>query len=221
MAAAATTQQNSSSLISYIHNSRKNVIKLMKHLDYNVKDYESFTTSEVNSMYQNKQLDMLLEKNQEDSVTKRKQKIYISYYLGKTFRYQNIQEMIDDLFHLEEILTKDDILYIITKEEPNESIMTSLKHVWEQENIYVIAHSIKRLQYYILDHVLVPPHRILNAEEATAIRIKYNITDNSQFPEISRFDPVALAICMRPGEICEIIRPSKTAIQAPYYRICV
>ena len=93
--------------------------------------------------------------------------------------------------------------------------------MWEQENIYVIAHSIKRLQYYILDHVLVPPHRILNAEEATAIRIKYNITDNSQFPEISRFDPVALAICMRPGEICEIIRPSKTAIQAPYYRICV
>jgi DNA-directed RNA polymerase subunit H len=193
----------------------------MKHLDYNVKDYESFTTSEVNSMYQNKQLDMLLEKNQEDPSSKRKKKIYIRYYLGKTFRYQNIQEMIDDLFNMEEVLTKQDILYIITKDEPNESIMNSLKHVWEQENIYVIVHSIKRLQFCILDHVLVPPHRILSDEEANAIKVKYNITDDYQFPEISRFDPVALAICMRPGEICEIIRPSKTAIQAPYYRICV
>ena len=45
--------------------------------------------------------------------------------------------------------------------------------------------------------------------------------DDNQLPEISRFDPVAQAIGMRPGNICEIIRPSKTAIYAPYYRICV
>lgn len=213
--------QNSSTLISYIYNSRVNLIKLMRNLDYNVKDYESFTNSEVNAMFQNKQLDILLEKNQEDVKSKRKNKIYIRYYLAKTFRPQNIQEIIDDLYNLEEILTKDDILLIITKDEPNETLVNSVKHIWEQDGIFIVIESIKRLQFYILDHILVPPHRILTDEETSLVKMKYNISDNFQLPEISRFDPVALAICIRPGQICEIIRPSKTAIQAKYYRICV
>jgi DNA-directed RNA polymerase subunit H (RpoH/RPB5) len=68
---------------------------------------------------------------------------------------------------------------------------------------------------------LVPPHRVLNESELILIRNKYNIMDDSQFPEISRFDPVAQAIGIRPGQVCEITRPSKTAISALYYRICV
>ena len=50
---------------------------------------------------------------------------------------------------------------------------------------------------------------------------KFNITDKIQFPDISRFDPVARAIGLRPGEVCKIIRPSKTAITTNYYRICI
>ena len=57
-------------------------------------------------------------------------------------------------------------------------------------------------------------------EEKDEIFEKYNITNESQIPDISRFSPPALAIGIRPGELCEIIRPSKTAITAPFYRIC-
>ena len=52
------------------------------------------------------------------------------------------------------------------------------------------------------------------------IIIKYHITNISQFPEISRFDPVAQALGMRPTQVCEILRPSPTAIVSPYYRYC-
>ena len=213
--------QNSSTLISFIYKSRLNILRLMSNLDYNTKDYTNFSTSEVNTMFQNKQLDMLLEKNEEDNKTKRKNKIYIRYYLAKTIRPQNIQEIIDDLFNLEEVLTKDDTLLIITKDEPNQTLVNVVKHIWEQDNIFIVLQNIKRLQFYILDHNLVPSHRILTDDECKEIQIRYNITDKTQFPEISRFDPVALAICIRPGQICEIIRPSKTAIQSKYYRICV
>ena len=44
---------------------------------------------------------------------------------------------------------------------------------------------------------------------------------DSEFPELSRFDPVAQAIGIRPGQVCKITRASKTAIEAPYYRICI
>jgi DNA-directed RNA polymerase subunit H (RpoH/RPB5) len=79
---------------------------------------------------------------------------------------------------------------------------------------------LKRLQFNILEHVLVPPHRILSKEETILVKKRYNIMEENQFPYISRFDPVAQAIGIRPGEVCEIIRPSKTAITGTYYRIC-
>ena len=107
------TRQNSSALISTVYTSRNIILDLKGKQGYNIEDYANFSISEVNSMKQNNQLDMLLEKNEEDPVTKRKNKIYIRYYLGKTIRPANLQEMIDDLFNLEEILKKNDTLFII------------------------------------------------------------------------------------------------------------
>jgi hypothetical protein len=97
------TSQNSSALISTVFTSRNIILDLMGKQGYNIEDYANFSISEVNSMKQNNQLDMLLEKKEEDPVTKRKNKIYVRYYLGKTIRPANLQEMIDDLFNLEEI----------------------------------------------------------------------------------------------------------------------
>jgi DNA-directed RNA polymerase subunit H (RpoH/RPB5) len=220
MASQNATSGIGAGIITLIYKSRKNLLNLLERQGYNVSDYSNFTVTEVNAMYQNKQLDMLLEKTTEDPKTKRKSKIYIRYYLAKNLRPQNIQEMIDDLFQLEEVLTKDDTLLIISKDEMNDTLTNLIKHIWETDKLFIIIQNIKRLQYVILDNILVPKHRIMAEDEAMKIKEKYNCSD-SDLPEISRFDPVAQAICIRPGQICEIIRPSKTAITSYYYRICV
>jgi DNA-directed RNA polymerase subunit H (RpoH/RPB5) len=218
--------QNTSSLISAVYKSRNILLDLLKSQGYSIKDYEGFSVNEVNIMKSNNQLDMILEKDSQkseiiDGSSPRKYKIYVRYYLAKTIRPQNLQEMIDDLFIVEDVLAKSDTLLIVVKDEPNETIINTLKHIWEKDNIFIIIQSLKRLQFNVLNHVLVPPHRIIKHDELINIKRRYNIMDDSQFPEISRFDPVAQAIGMRPGDVCEIIRPSKTAISAPYYRICV
>ena len=215
------TTQNLSSQISSIYTSRNVVLNLMKRQEYNVDDYDKFSINEVNTMKLNNQLDMLLEKNEEDETTKRKNKIYIKYYLGKMIRPANIQEMVDDLFNLEVILTKDDALFIIIKEDMNETLINELKHIWEKDGIFIIIQNIKRLQFNILDHILVPNHRVMKNSEVSEIMTKYNILDMSQFPDISRFDPVAQVIGLRPGQVCEITRSSKTAIESKYYRVCI
>jgi DNA-directed RNA polymerase subunit H (RpoH/RPB5) len=197
------------------------MLELLSSQGYNINDYEGFTVNEVNAMFQNKQLDMLLEKKEANPDTNRKTKTYVRYYMGKTLRPQNIQEMIDDLFHLEEILRKDDTLVIINKDEINDTLISLVKHIWEQDGIYIVIINIKRLQFNILNHVLVPPHKVVDNEKLAEVKKKFNIMDNTQFPEISRFDAVAMAIGIRPGEVCEIIRPSKTSVTTKYYRICV
>jgi DNA-directed RNA polymerase subunit H (RpoH/RPB5) len=214
--------QNSSILISHIYNSRKVVLELMKKQGYNVNDYANFSINEVNSMKQNNQLDMLLE-TKDTYVTNEnpKKKIYIRYYLASRPAPKNIQEMIDDLFVLTETLKKTDTLFIIIKDDPNETLINELKHIWESEGIFIVIESIKRLQFNILDHVLVPPHRVMMESEVKQVMTKYNITDRVQFPDISRFDPVARVIGLRPGQVCNITRASKTAIETNYYRICV
>jgi DNA-directed RNA polymerase I, II, and III subunit RPABC1 len=214
--------QNTSSLISSVYKSRKTLLDLMRKQGYTVSEYDNFSVNEVNAMFQNKQLDMLLEKSEESTnPNASKRKVYIRYYLAKTLRPQNIQEMIDDLFNLEEVLTKEDTLMIVVKEEMNETTMNLLKHIWEQDGILIVIQSIKRLQFNILDHTLVPEHRVLTQDEVLTVKNRYNIMDDTQFPDISRFDPVAQVIGIRPGQVCEIIRPSKTAIKGFYYRICV
>ena len=215
------TVQNTSSLISSIYKSRRIILELMKTQGYETDDYDGFSVNEVNTMKVNNQLDMILEKDKEDVDIKRKPKIYIRYYLAKALRPQNLQETIDDLFNIEEVLSKNDTLFIIVKDEVNETLLNTLKHIWEQDKIFIVIQNLKRLQFNILNHVLVPPHRVLNNAEVLTIKSRYNIMNDEQFPIISRFDPVAQAIGIRPGQVCEIIRPSKTAISAPYYRICI
>ena len=75
--------------------------------------------------------------------------------------------------------------------------------------------------YNVLDNDLVPEHIIISAEAKKQLAQEYNIVKESQWPEISRFDPAALAIGLRPGQVAEIIRKSPTALETKYYRLCV
>ncbi len=214
---------STSTMISQIYKSRKIVLELMDKQGYDVTGYSNFSMTEINAMKQNNQLDMLLESKKPNEGEKmiETRKIYIRYYLAKTIRPSNIQEMIDDLFNLTETLKKNDTLYIIMNKDPNETIVNELKQIWETDGIFIVIEGIKRLQFNILNHVFVPQHIIIDDDEVKIIMDRYNIKDKSQIPDISRFDPVAKAIGLRPGQVCRIIRPSKTSIESNYYRVCV
>ena len=197
------------------YKARKTIVSYLHTQGFVVDNYDNFSINEVNSMFQTKQLDMLFENKDKTK------KSYVKFHLGNTMRPVDLYEYIEDLFNLEEILTKSDTLMIIIKDDMNETMTNLLKHIWEQDGILIVIQSIKRLQFNILDHILVPSHRVLNNDEVAVVKDRYNIMDDTQFPDISRFDPVAQIIGIRPGQVCEIIRPSKTAIKSYYYRICV
>jgi DNA-directed RNA polymerase subunit H (RpoH/RPB5) len=45
--------------------------------------------------------------------------------------------------------------------------------------------------------------------------------NNSNWPEISRFDPVCKSTFIRPGQVFEVMRPSKTSLISKYYLNCI
>lgn len=205
---------SSSQYILSLFNSRNTIIELLGELKYNVDDYVSFSINEIDAMHKNAQLDMLIEHTTEPK------KVYIKYV---TFvRPNNLEHIVDDLFLSDNILEKDrDVLILISDDEPNDAIQSKMEYLFDHDGIFVIIHNIKRLQFNIRKHSLVPPVRVLSELESTQLMEQYKLTHLSQLPEISRFDPLALAICMKPREICEITRNSVTALETKYYRVCV
>lgn len=202
-----------------IYNSRKTLLSYLRSQGYNIEDYDEFSINEVLAMISNNQLDMLV--NEVIFTNGEKRKVYIKYHLKKSLRPQYIDEFVEDLYNLENILQKNDTLLVVSKDEPNDSLKKYLKQLYADDNIFVVILSLKRLQFNVLNHQLVPKHRILSNEEHAEFLKKYNIRLPSQIPEISRFDPVALCIGLRPGSIVHITRPSKTAIIGEYYRYCI
>ena len=214
MATSTNTSTQSGQIIE-IFNSRKTIIDLLESQKYDVSQYKDFGINDVNTLLQTSQMDMLLKKTTMDK------SVYVKYHLAKSLRPVNIYDYIEDLFTLDEVLKKKDDLIVIMKDEPNDTIRKTLTDIWEKEGIFISVINIKRLQYNIMKHQLVPPHFVLSSEEAAEVKRKYNIQDDSQIPDISRFSPVSQVIGLRPGELCRIERPSKTAIKAEFYRICL
>jgi len=77
-----------------------------------------------------------------------------------------------------------------------------------------------RVSRRILQHELVPEHRILTLEEAARLLRMLGVKP-WQLPQISVNDPVARLLKAKPGDIIEIRRRSPTAGEAVYYRIVV
>ena len=199
-----------------LYNSRKTIIKLLSSLDYNVEDYKDFSINEIDAMSNNNQLDMFFSKDV--------RKVYVKYYntdKQKQLTKVILDSTIEDLFRIEKILTNDDTLIIIMDDEPNDSNISRMNYLYDHDGKFVVMHNIKRLQYDITEHSLVPKMTILTIEETASLMKEKNLTTLSQLPEISRFDPHALALCVRPNQVCKIERSSATALKCIYYRVCV
>ena len=196
------------------YNSRQIILEILEHRGYNIDNFKNNSLDEVGILYDKDELDMLLENK---DINK---KVYVKYFINKQLKSQNIYPIIEDLYHLENILNKNDDLIIIIKDEPNDTLNELMKDIFLNENIYISILNIKRLQFNILKHELVPPHTILSEEEKELFYKKFNIIDNSRLPEISFLSPVSLVLGIRPGDIVKIERNSRTAIKSNFYRIC-
>ena len=201
-------------LVSRLFTSRKTYLSQLKGLGYETDKYDNFSINEVNIMVQNKQQDMLIQ-HQNGS------KIYISYHVEKALRPQNIHDIIDDLYHLEKMLTTSDILTIIVKDPPNDTLTNLIMNIYANDKVFINILSLGQLQFNVLNHSMVPKHIKLTPDETVEFKKKYNINSNTEIPEISRFDPPAQIIGMRPGDICHIVRPSKISVTVNHYRVCV
>jgi DNA-directed RNA polymerase I, II, and III subunit RPABC1 len=203
----------SSTIVSQVYKARNTLLGQLAEQGYNVENLVGFSITEVGTMMKNEQLDFMV--THPDN-----RKVFVKFYYTKALRPANVYDFVEQLFKVEEKLNKNDTLYIVANSDPNETLVRILGLLWQQERYYVNVTSLMRLQYNALEHTLVPKHIVLNDKEAEDIKKQYSIRSNSQLPAISRFDPIAIIIGLRPGQICKIIRPNRVSINSVSYRVC-
>ena len=205
-------------MISTIFTSRKNLLTILKEIGYKTDDFEGYSINHVSTLIKNSQLNLFLSKQNTDE----DQKLYVKYMVdGSRITSQAVHKLKDEFFGEDTVLTKKDTLMVIIKDEPNDNIKDTLDEIWNIYGIYITVINIHRLQFNILKHQWVPKHILLTDAEINDLKIKYTIQHDSELPTISRYDAVASIICMRPKQVCKIIRKSRTSLESEYYRICI
>lgn len=209
------TSTNTSTRILSVHKSRNIIIEQLDKQGFDIADYQGFSINEVDAMITNSQLDMLLSHKTDG------RKVYVKYYDNKQIRPNIIDDVIEDLYTIECVLTKKDTLIIIIEDEPNDTTLEKVKYVFDRFGYFVVIFNIKRLQFNILNHTYVPEATVLSDADKAEFMTTRQIKDNTQLPEISRFDAHALSLGVRPGQVVQFERNSTTAMRNKYWRVCV
>lgn len=211
------SQKNLTPIISRIYTGRVNLLDQLDKRGFDSSKYAGFSVSEISILKEKKQLDMLLEGKEEN----KDEKVYVKYHVDqKALKSAQIYNYVEDLYEIEQVLEKTDQLIIIINSNVNDTIINELQQIYNTTGYFITVFNIQELLFNILDHILVPNHKILSKDKKEEVYKKYNIHDDSQLPEISRFDPVSKVIGLRPGKVCEITRKNKTAIESKFYRFC-
>jgi DNA-directed RNA polymerase subunit H (RpoH/RPB5) len=208
------------SFIKQLYVSRNNLIYYLKNAGFDCTSFENSSIEDIEHMKRFEQLDFKV------TNLDKGESCYVLYKLDEGFKQNvikrnNIEQYIQEVYEELKLIENTDTLIIVTNEYSQESVNKILKTIWEKESKYIVVFTLSNLQINVLLHKYVPPHTRLNEEQKNEIFKLYNIKNNSQLPEISRFDPVSKAIMLRPEEVCEIIRYDKISYMNKFYRICI
>lgn len=217
-----------------IYKAYHTLLKIMKFQNYTISKYENFNIHNISQMITTNNLNMFFDEFNEENHyynylpdflkipfdDQYKPKTLIHFHIDKILRKNVLYDLVEEFYHIEEKITKNDVLLIVTKESQNESMLKEIQQLWEQDHIFIVVFSIYQLQFFTLEHTLVPIHIPLSQKQKQLVYEKHNINNDSELPGISQFDPCALCISLRPKQLCYIARPSSTTVIQPFYRIC-
>jgi DNA-directed RNA polymerases I, II, and III subunit RPABC1 len=214
--------------LNKLSKSRGIILEMLTYRGYDVSEYANFSNTEIEIMYTNMPIKILPDKQALDIIVKNGtgNSIYVKYLFNSKIKITNITTLILQM-KKEYDMKDNDTVVIITKDKSynkssgsDDILEGQLEALYQKEKIFTQAFWLDTLIINILDHVIVPEHRIMSQEAKEALLDRYNITHFNQLPLIMKTDPVAKFIGMKRGDVCEITLASETSGKYNNYRYC-
>lgn len=207
--------------VNSIYKFRNTLLQYLDNRNYDISDYDSFSYQEIIEMCAQDQLDFIVEKKNKKKSNK---KIFVKHMLSSSL--PKIRDLINELYDTGKdipsylnVKNNDEVIFVISG-KISKNLKQYKNKLFNNNNIFISFYNYKNHIYNILNHSFVPKHVKLTDKEKSELIEKFNITNMKNLPEISVYDPVAIRIGLRPGDICKIYRDSTTSIITKYYRYC-
>ena len=134
---------------------------------------------------------------------------------------KKLEERIQKYFADKDDTSKYNLILIIMNKDTENILQNKAYQLYQTYKYFTQIFFIDILQNNIVDHSFVPKHILLDKETENAVLKKYVIDSKRKLPYITKYDPMAKYIGMKPGNLCKIIRKSCTAGEYVSYRYCV
>jgi ribA/ribD-fused uncharacterized protein len=209
------------SMVRKVFTARSTLLNQLGDLGYLVKMWQNESPAEIDMRMQTGELNFWLEATKAMRDAHDYGNIHVRHHIEKALRQIHIDSLAEAFENEENFNRKTDCVLLISKDLPNDSVKSTLESVYARTGIYIIVRALQELQFNVLTHSLVPKHEKMNSEQVEQFKKEKMIRNHrKELPEISRFDPVARAILLRPGNVAKIERPSISAGYYNYYRVC-
>lgn len=201
-------------LLPRVATAYKTVIDQLRSRGFDVSNYDGSSLQEISAMLETKQLSITVGSPETGGV-------HVLFHVHKGLRPPQLLDFVEENYDRSTNIGSGGELMVVAKDQPNDTLKQEITRLWMDDKKYVNVRGLDTLQFNVLEHSLVPPHSLAPQDEIESVKARLGITRDDQFPEISRFDPCAVAIGLRPGQLVKIIRPSRTAVVGDYYRRCI
>lgn len=198
--------------------SRQTILDIMEDRGYDPLPYRNIAPEQILTLAEgsSRALDMVLKKKPDSKAPC--ERAVVVYGLQDRLR-PRLATFTRDIYEENEFTKADDIMVIVNEPWHDLFDKTSLQ-MWQTQKARITFFHIKQVVVHPGRHVLVPPHRKLNADEAKIEMARWSVTQKSQFPLIKHSDVQAKLLGLVPGDVVEILRPSPTSGVARVLRIC-
>lgn len=193
-----------------VFTARKNVVKMLEHRGYTVRTNPWDTTIDEFAKVSNSKPEMgvLTIRAKRNGVL-----LLVFFPEESKLNVPALREMTD--FAKEKF---SNTFIIVFKDKITTFARNFIQSYKAEEHVNVESFHISTLQYCILEHALVPPHRILQKNEEEAVLKKYR-AEKADFPTILMVDAVAKYLGVRLGNMIEIQREHPSGFMYNVYRV--
>ena len=210
--------------INSLEKIRNNAIDMLIERKYDKKTLENlhiYDHTEFVKSYKNNSININVKHEIKDEIAI----VYFYNYREKRLKREDINMIIDsikadmnDKYHYN--------LILVVKDKPHSLILKRIGTINNNEdeddidlkNLTIQMFYHHELIINITNHERVPKHFILNEDEKNKILDHYKCS-KEQIPQYAINDPLVKYYGLKHGEMCKIIRKSKTSGNSIYYRI--
>jgi DNA-directed RNA polymerase subunit H (RpoH/RPB5) len=205
-------------IIDILIRSRQTILDIMEDRGYDPLPYRNIAPEQILTLAEgtSRALDIILKKKPDSKAPC--ERAVVVYGLQDRLR-PRLVTFTRDIYEESGFTKADDVMVIVNEPWHDLFDKTSLQ-MWQTQKARITFFHIKQVVVHPGRHVLVPPHRKLNADEAKIEMTRWSVTQKSQFPLIKHSDVQAKLLGLVPGDVVEILRPSPTSGVARVLRIC-